>query len=247
MKPYYQEKGITIYNGDCREILPYLETVDVILTDPPYSEQTHRKPRVGCELPDADHSASCANRCKALGFDPIDSNTMAHVSREFARISRRWVLIFSDIELTHQWRNCLTDSGLEYIRTGTWIKIDATPQFTGDRPASGFEAITIAHPKGRKRWNGGGSHAVWSYPIVISRKGSEEQRVHTAQKPLALISRLIWLFSEPGEIVLDPFMGSGTVLLAAKNLERKAIGIEIQEKYCEIAVQRLRQEVFSFG
>jgi site-specific DNA-methyltransferase (adenine-specific) len=246
MKPYYEEKGITIYHGDCREILPKLSPMDIVLTDPPYSEEIHKNLRQRRNLPDEAESLACANRCKDIGFDPIDSITMKFAAHEFSRLARRWVLVFSNIELTCQWRHCLTEAGLDYVRTGVWVKIDATPQFTGDRPAAGFESITIAHPKGKKRWNGGGSHAVWSYPILLNRKGGQELRVHPTQKPLALMARLVSLFSDPNETILDPFMGSGTVLLAAKNLGRKAIGIEIQEKHCEAAVKRLRQEVFSF-
>lgn len=115
-----------------------------------------------------------------------------------------------------------------------------TPQFTGDRPATGFEAITICHPKGKKRWNGGGSHAVWSYPIVLNRSGNDP-RLHTTQKPEPLMVELVRLFSDPGETILDAFMGSGTTLAAAKRLGRKAIGIEREEKYCEIAAKRLAQ------
>src|SRR5690606_30894158 len=111
------------------------------------------------------------------------------------------------------------------------------PQFSGDRPAAGFDAITICHPSGRKRWNGGGAHAVWTHPVVIN--GAGEARVHTTQKPLSLMTQLVSLFSDPGETVLDPFAGSGTTLVAAKNLGRRAIGIELDERYCEVAARRL--------
>lgn len=70
-------------------------------------------------------------------------------------------------------------------------------------------------------------------------------RVHPNEKPLSLLGYLI--SRHPAQTILDPFMGSGTTLLAAKNMGRKAIGIEIEEKYCEIAVWRLRQEVFNFS
>jgi site-specific DNA-methyltransferase (adenine-specific) len=63
------------------------------------------------------------------------------------------------------------------------------------------------------------------------------------EKPIELMRELVSLFTDPGELILDPFMGSGTTLRAAKDLGRRAIGIELEEKYCEIAVQRLAQEV----
>lgn len=68
---------------------------------------------------------------------------------------------------------------------------------------------------------------------------------HPTTKPLGLVSRFVSLFSEAGETILDPFMGSGTTLRAAKDLGRKAIGIEIEERYCEIAARRLEQEVLA--
>jgi DNA modification methylase len=148
------------------------------------------------------------------------------------------------VESSADWRESLIaggmDDGMEYIRTGVWVKPGSTPQFTGDRPAPGFEVVTICHPQGRKKWNGGGSHAVWTYPIVAG--GSHNPaRLHTTQKPEQLMSHLVSMFTDPGDTVLDPFMGSGTTLVAAKRLGRKAIGIELEEKYCEIAAKRLAQ------
>jgi site-specific DNA-methyltransferase (adenine-specific) len=165
-------------------------------------------------------------------------------------MARRWVLTFSDVESCHLWRDDLVECGLEYVRTGAWVKIGATPQFTGDRPAAGFETITIAHPKGRKHWNGGGRHGIWreveepdlvyEVPIVLNRSHSEP-RVHTTQKPLKLMLNLVGDFSDGGETILDPFAGSGTTLVAAKMLGRKVIGIERGERYCELAAKRIKQ------
>ena len=76
--------------------------------------------------------------------------------------------------------------------------------------------------------------------------GKESTRLHPTQKPLRLLRLLLTDYSEQGQTILDPFMGSGTTLRAAKDLRRKAIGIEIEEKYCEIAAKRLEQEVFDF-
>lgn len=89
------------------------------------------------------------------------------------------------------------------------------------------------------RWHGGGRSAVFTCNKVNSE--------HPTGKPLRLITQLVTLFSDPGELILDPFMGSGTTLRAAKDLGRRAIGIEIEERYCEIAVKRLAQEVLSFA
>ncbi len=240
MTPYYEREGITIYHADCRDVLPALASVDVVITDPPYSEHVHSKSRRGADLTDG------ISRERSLGFDAITPDVMQFVSAEFARLARRWVLVFSNVELATDWRLALEVGGLEYIRTGAWVKLDSTPQFTGDRPAMGFETVTIAHCKGRKKWNGGGTQGVWSYPIVLNRS-HKEPRLHTTQKPLDLMLRLVRLFTNENETILDPFCGSGTTLRAAKDLGRKAIGIEANEADCETAAKRLAQGVLSLA
>lgn len=130
--------------------------------------------------------------------------------------------------------------GWRFIRFGIWTKPNGAPQFTGDRPGTGWEGIGIFHcGDGAMSWNGGGRHGVWNTPKISGD--------HPTQKPITLIREWVDLFSNPGDTILDPFMGSGTTLRAAKDLGRKAIGIEISEEYCEIAVRRLRQQVLPLG
>lgn len=244
-KPYFSDAAVTIYHGDAAELLPLIDRAQHVITDPPYSQHVHGKSRRGgASAPALDgsgrHVASSFARVKEFGFEALTPELRALCAREFARIAERWVLIFSDVEMAHEWRADLV--GLDYVRTGAWVKVGATPQFTGDRPAAGFEAITICHRAGRKRWNGGGKHAVWSEPIVLNRSHNDP-RLHTTQKPLPLMTRLVSLFTDPDELILDPFMGSGTTLRAAKDLGRRAIGIEREERYCETAALRMGQEV----
>jgi DNA modification methylase len=134
------------------------------------------------------------------------------------------------------------EAGLQHIRIGQWVKLNATPQFTGDRPATGAEAVVISHPKGRKRWNGGGTHAVWTHAIAIDRASTGEERCHTTQKPVPLMLELVSLFTDPGELVLDAFCGSGTTGVACLRLGRRFIGIEKDSKYAAVARERLRAE-----
>lgn len=119
------------------------------------------------------------------------------------------------------------------------------PQFTGDRPGMGYESIAAAWcVQGKSSWNGRGQHGVFMVNKHDSGTGHGGQgNVHPAQKPMKLMTRLVDLFSNEGQTILDPFMGSGTTLRAAKDLGRKAIGIEIEERYCEAAALRMRQEV----
>jgi len=244
MKPYYEHGGITIYNGDCREILPSIPAADVTISDPPYSQHVHGKSRSGARLPDGTKGHAQISRATEFGFDAITEETRGLIAQWTKTAVARWALMFSDVESSHLWREAMTAQGLDYVRTGAWVKIGATPQFTGDRPAVGFEAVTICHQPGKKRWNGGGKHALWSYPIVLNRSHTDP-RLHTTQKPLPLMAALVELFTDPNELVVDMFMGSGTTLRAAKDLGRRAIGIELQEKYCEAAALRLGQETLA--
>lgn len=247
MKPYYQDDLVTLYHGDCRDVLPALGEVDAVITDPPYSKHTHSSVRSG-KMVESDRGGRCGadTRCVVdLGFGHLSDELRVFCAGQFARMAQRWVLVFSDVESDHLWRGDLVTNGMDYVRTGAWVKLGCTPQFSGDRPATGFEAITICHPPGKKRWNGGGRHAVWSVPIVLDR-GRNGGRLHTTQKPDGLIRSLIDLFSDAGELVLDPFVGSGTTLAAASYLGRQAIGVELEEKYCEIAAKRLSGQTMTF-
>lgn len=248
MTPYYEQSGVTVFHGDCLDVLPQIESVDHAIMDPPYSRHTHEKQRTGATLPDSKGSAvssrrtgaACLARYRDLGFDALPQRTAFAVAKHLARIVKRWNVVFTDAENQRLWQRAIERAGLQHVRVGAWIKRGCTPQFTGDRPATGFEALEIAHRAGRKRWNGGGHVALWEHPIVLNRHGAE--RFHTTQKPEPLMADIISDFTDVGDVVLDAFMGSGTTLIAAKRLGRRAIGIEREEKYCEIAAKRLQQE-----
>jgi len=242
--PYRRKEVIgdcELYLGDCTEILPHLSQLDHCITDPPYSEHVHSKSRAGgkCDLVKDGYMASYS-RATDLGFAALTEDEREVCAREFARIVKRWTLTFSDIESCHLWRVALTHHGLDYCRTGIWRKLNATPQFTGDRPATAAETITIAHRKGRKKWNGGGRHAFWDFPIEINRSG-HNPRLHTTQKPLPLMLALIADFTDMGETVLDPFMGSATTGIACLRLGRRFIGIEKDEQNFDTAFRRIRR------
>lgn len=240
----------SLVQGDCVKFLAALtdQAVAHVLTDPPYSEHTHSKSRSGARKvplhggPKSKSSKANISRAVDFGFASIPAALREECGREFARVARRWSLVFSDVESSHLWKESLEAAGADYVRTGAWLKIGATPQFTGDRPAVGFEAVTIAHRKGRKAWNGGGSHAVWSYPIALDRGGESELRLHPTQKPLDLMLRLVELFTDPGDIVLDPFAGSATTGVACLRLGRRFIGCELDETHARTAVERLTAE-----
>lgn len=221
-----EDDPVVIVHGDCAEILPSLgeSSVDHLITDPPYSERTHagaRSTRPGMGL----------TVVKLVTFDSIDDAAFLALCQESVRVARRWVIMSCD------WRHAVTAEAQmpnEYIRCGVWIKGDSAPQFTGDRPGVGWEAILMLHREGKKRWNGGGHHAVWSC-------GVERNNVHSTQKPLALVQKWIRDFTDPGEVILDCFGGSGTTAIAALAEGRRCIIIEKEEKYCDLIRSRVAE------
>ena len=124
--------------------------------------------------------------------------------------------------------------GAVYKRTCQWIKADGKPQYSGDRPGIGYESIVACHAPGRSSWNGGGSHGAF-----IVNEGGDPRTGHQTQKPLALMELLVRLFSAHGELVLDPFAGSGTTGVAAMRLGRRFLGWEMDPAYVAIASRRL--------
>lgn len=124
-----------------------------------------------------------------------------------------------------------------WIRAGVWVRSNATPQFTGDRPATGADSVAIAHRAGRKRWNGGGKAAVWTHDLAGDETGAT--RVHPTQKPLRLMRELVRLFSDPGEVILDPHAGSGTTGAAALLEGRRVILVERDPVHAATCVARM--------
>lgn len=232
-----------IIEGDCfgelRAMLGRGDRVNHVITDPPYSDATHGKARSGASMPDG------FSRELELGFGALEPGDREALAIEFHRLATRWRLVFTDQETSGDWMHAGVAAGGDHVRIGQWVKLGATPQFGGDRPANGCEAVVISHAKGRKRWNGGGSHAVWTFPIVT---GSNSERTeHTTQKPLPLMMELIELFTDPGDLILDPFCGSGTTGVACIRLGRRFIGIEKDARYAAIARERLEAESRGLG
>lgn len=208
MNPYYERGGITIYHGDCREILPHVQA-DVLVTDPPYGI-------------DYDGGASQKNS-QSLGCIVGDSEPF----------DPEFMLGFRDV-LTwgaNNYARRLPESGQFYV----WDKV-----LKNDLGVRIAECEFAWHKLGTKPRM---FRHLWSGAYRASESGVRSQ--HPTQKPVALMSWCISLVAEG--VIADPFMGSGTTLRAAKDLGRKAIGIEIEERYCEIAAKRLSQEVLPFG
>lgn len=230
-----------LLEGDWRDALKALpdKSVDHVITDPPYSEQVHTCARTSGRDCLPDQGDSKWNRRVAINFEHISQDDREQLADEIERIATRWALVFSDVESCGPWRGAFTS--WDYVRTGAWIRIGGAPQFSGDRPAAGFEALTIMHRKGRKRWNGGGKQAIWSHTVVMDRGGHVE-RFHPTQKPLDLMLRLVEDFTDPDDVILDPYAGSGTTGVAALRLGRRAILCERKAEYAATCRERMAAE-----
>ncbi len=210
MKPYYQDDAVTIYHADCRDILPHLPKVDLVLTDPPYG---------------------IANATTEKNLYASFSDTPDEVTK----------LVIEVLEFC---------KGIRFIMTPGQSQMFKYPEPTA------IGAFYYPAGTGSCAWGFVGWQPIFYYgkdPYLQDGKGramnsysSTEQAEdlgHPCSKPIRAWSWLLNRVSRQGETILDPFMGSGTTLRAAKNLGRKAIGIEIEEKYCEIAAKRMAQEV----
>lgn len=239
-----------ILSGECIHALAAIDEVDHFIMDPPYLAHTHNAQRQGCtgyvEPTRPNATRAQFNRARVLGFDHLSDEDRTAICWETKRLVKRWAIVFSDHEGSMLWADELQRVGMQYVRTCVWIKRGAAPQFTGDRPAAGHECIVLAHqthPNGKnkkKQWNGGGKHGVYTYPIVLNR-GSLRQRLHTAQKPLSLMEQLVLDFTDEGELICDPYCGSGTTLVAAKLHGRRSLGIDLNAEAAAIRMKAMAE------
>lgn len=207
MMPYYQDSAVTIYHGDCREILPTLPKIELILTDPPYGMDYQSVWRIAWQRKDKINGDKCFPT---------------------------WIFDFKP--LVAMFLCCRWDNLKELPTPTSFIVWDKCRHGMGD----------LEHEFGRQ-WEGitfypGPQHCFTRRPVDLIRVPCVPPMdlQHPNEKPPELWNPI--LESHNGDI-LDPFMGSGTTLRAAKDLGRKAIGIEIEERYCEIAARRMAQEV----
>ena len=212
-----------LWLGDCRDVLPLLPKVDAVVTDPPYGDEaTHAKHLSSITLKNGEPAG------QALGFAGISQAECVDLVASWVNKAERWVVFTCEWKYAH----ALDAAGL-LVRLGIWRKPDGAPQFTGDRPGMGWEAVAVCHKPGRKRWNGGGKHGFWVHAKSQNTSG------HPTGKPVGLFADFVADFTDAGEVVLDPFMGSGTTGVACANLGRAFIGIEIDPKYFDIACRRI--------
>ena len=206
IKPYYEKDGIVIYHGDCREILPTLEPVDLVLTDPPYGINYK-------------HGGGAYRNAPTV-LEAVIGDTELFDPSFLPEPMIVWG--------ASHYRKYLPDGG-------RWLVWDKREDYIPERDQADCEiawcSVSGVDRMFRHYWDG------------FNRKSERGiPRVHPTQKPIVLMKWCMDFFPD-AEIILDPFMGSGTTLRAAKDLGRRAIGIEIEERYCEIAAKRMAQAV----
>ncbi len=212
MTPYYEESGITIYHGDCREVAPAVRA-DVLVTDPPYGVKFGGK-------------ATKHTTKKRGGYTTADCG---EVGPEVVRLllpSVKRAAVFPGNRLVYRYPEP-ADIGCVYCPSGAGI---------------GPWGFTCFHPilfYGKRP-------TTVLRPTSIQSFDTADKLDHPCPKPMRWLLWVLQLASQPGETVIDPFMGTGTTLRAAKDFGLPAIGIDIEERYCEIAANRLAQGVL-FG
>jgi site-specific DNA-methyltransferase (adenine-specific) len=220
--------------GDCLEGMRGLadKSVDHVICDPPFSDWVHKN------FSTTGRRSDGAAERGDVGFAALSDEMAQAIAAECARVARRWLLFFCDEYALEFWRKAIRDSGAEYVRWGIWVKSDAQPQFSGDRPGTGGEHIAIGHAArdaGRTRWNGGGRSAVWRGPA----QDPDCVREHPTQKPLWLMEALVRDFTDAGDLVIDPFAGSGTTGVACRRLGRRFLGWEMDPTHHATALRRI--------
>jgi site-specific DNA-methyltransferase (adenine-specific) len=210
IKPYYERGGITIYHGDCREVMPILPRFDLMLTDPPY----------GIGSWSANHTGGFMSAAEALAvrdWDVAPDGETLRALVEMATYSIVWG------------GNYLIDALGRTRSPLIWNKVRRGMHFAdGEFAWTNFDFGTLR---------------ILDFALSSGETKGPGRRVHPTQKPLDVMCWSIRQAPALTRSILDPFMGSGTTLRAAKDMGRNATGIELDERYCEIAAKRLEQEV----
>lgn len=213
--PYYEHAGITIYHGDCRDVLPHLQA-DVVLTDLPY----------GIDL---DYGT----------YEDSVENLDALVAEALPLMRQASPVVALTCGVSNVWR----------YPPGSWILCWYQSDATGGRGKWGFSGwqpvIVYGTDPYLRRGRGARPDVIIT---AIPKTGADKRHGHPCVKPIEAWRKILLRVSpDESDLILDPCMGAGSTLVAAKYTGRRAIGIEIDERYCEMAAMRLGQEVMDFG
>ena len=216
MKPYYQDDYVTIYHGDCREILPELPKVDLVLTDPPYGVDIAGKDKVGGSV--------LADNTRHIVSD-WDKDRLSSATIEIVLKAGNEQMIFGG--------NYIADL---LPPSPCWLIWNKRGNYSSNNFAD-CELIWTSMDKPSRIYK-----YFWQGMLQQDMK-NKEKHYHPTQKPVSLMKWCI-LQAKKADTILDPFMGSGSTIRAALDLNRKCIGIEISERYAEMAAKRCSQNAF---
>jgi len=237
-QPYYQDDHLTIYNADWRELKSHLaqNPVDAIITDPPYGLEEFAKGR--------DHGRSRLGRANFVddGWDKKSETSEAvyGMLKESPGILKKGgnLVSFAALERLGDVISA-APKPLYYKTSGVWHKKNPIPINMKIRFVGSLESwVHWVNGQRTGTFNAEGKPVHNFIETGLTPKSEKKHGKHSTQKPLSVMSWFVELLTEPGEMILDPFMGSGSTLVAAKMRGRKAIGIDLDERYCEIAAKR---------
>lgn len=243
VKPYYEASGVTIFHGEALEVIPTLPQFDAIVTDPPYSSGgTHRSDRITSVVAKYVQSGTLAPRHEFSGDNRDQRSYLAWVSLWMAAALQRAkpgavACLFSDWRQLPTTTDAFQAGGWVWRGLAVWDKtLKARPMAGAFTAQSEFIVWGTAGMREARQLG-------YQIPGVFALPAPDNaEREHITQKPLDLL-RWVLKVVDAGGLVVDPFCGSGTTLVAAKDTGRRAIGIEIDERSCEVAARRLSQEV----
>ena len=224
--------GQTLILGDCLDVMPVLGRFDHVISDPPYEASLHAaKAHLSNLRKDA------GPELKEINFAAIDT-IRPELVQVVSRLCDGWFIAFCTIEGVARWADCINASPLKYKRGCIWVKPDCTPQLNGQGPAQGAECfVTAWGGKGHAKWNAGGKRGVYRHNV----NQPDRHGAHPTEKPWRLFSELLTDFTNHGQTILDPFMGSGTTLVSCQKLGRLGTGIEIDPEYWTAACERVHK------
>lgn len=255
MTPYYQDDFVTLYHGNCREVLPTLAdgSIDIVFTDPPYGHNNNN----GDLIHRREAALGKAKNVPQEDARPIANDSLCEMKEivdysltEYVRLLKRdyccccCCCCGGGPKPTFAWlANRMDDKGLSFFHAVVW---DKGGLGMGWRYRRNYELVMIAHRRGGKlKWECKTS-GMETANVVRIGKIIPSKNDHPTPKPLALPLHFLGLHGKAGDVVLDSFAGGGTTLVAAKQLGMKAIGVELEERWCELSARRLSQEVFNF-
>lgn len=242
MTPYYEDDWSTIYHGDCFDLLHNLSGIGAVITDPPYSSGgAFRGDRAMATTTKYVNSDTAAYRPEFAGDNRDQRSFLAWCSL-WLNAARQASVVGAPVACFIDWRQLPIMSDAIQAGGWTWRGVAVWSKRYGRPNPAGFSGACEFLPWGT---NGPASEQD-DYPAGVIECASPSEREHIAQKPESVMRWAVRL-ARPGALILDPFMGSGTTLRAAKDMGCKAIGIDSDERYCEIAARRLAQEVLDFG